>query len=76
MAWITDPKDGKASITLTLVVISFAAAIIGAGLEIAGVTKTTSILMELFVGNLATYLGRRLSFGGKVGSSESTGENK
>jgi hypothetical protein len=77
MAWMSDPSNGnKPSVTLTLTFVAFIAALIGAGLEIAGVTKGTSILTELFVGNLAAYLGRRMSWGGKSFSSESTGENK
>lgn len=68
--WIVDPDKKVASVTLTLLMISFTALMIGAGLEIAEVTKTTSVLAETFYGCLATYLGRKMSFGGKAYSSE------
>lgn len=76
MGWLVDPTTNTKSVTLTLMVIAFTAAMIGAGLEIAAITKTTSILMEMFVGCLSTYLGRRITFGKNTGSSEPTTENK
>lgn len=68
--WIVDPVSKLASVSLTLVVISFGALLIGAGLEISEVTKTTSVLSETFYGCLATYLGRRLSIGTKQFSGD------
>ena len=60
-------EDGDKSVTLTLLIASFAALLIGAGLEMAGIIKSTSILPELFYANAALYAGRK--FQGKSGSN-------
>lgn len=76
--YLKDPVNKQPSVTLTLVVISFAIAVIAAGLEISGVTKGTSIVLELFVGNLSVYIGRRLTFSNKTYGPETAtnGESK
>lgn len=64
--WVKDPKDENApSVTLTLMVVSFLLVVAVGGLHLAGIVKETSIFLELFYGSLATYLGRRMSFGSK-----------
>lgn len=74
--WLPRPSDDK-SVTLTFCVVFGAALLVAAGLEVAGVTKGTSILLEAFVGCLATYLGRKLQFKGQTYSSDNNqGESK
>ncbi len=68
--WLVDPKTKKVSVSLTMLVISFAALLIGCGLEMAEVTKSTSVLVEIFYANVALYFGRRFSFKGQAFSSE------
>ena len=59
MFWISDPKTKESSTSVTLVVVSFAVAIIAIGLEISGVTHTLSGSMELFYACMANYFGKR-----------------
>lgn len=73
--WISDPVAKVPSVTLTFAVVFGVALLIAAGLEVAGLVKSTSILLEAFVGTLATYLGRRISWGSKSYSAESTQSN-
>lgn len=75
--WLKREKKDE-SVTLTLTVISFIALLVACGLEIAGVVKSTSVLLELFGANVAMYLGRRISIGNKVfdGSKEKENESK
>lgn len=72
--WMKDPKDGKPSITLTFTTVSFILLIIGCGLEMAGLTKGTSQLFELFGGNLAAYVGRRVTWGTKSFGADGDGK--
>lgn len=66
-------EEGDKSVTLTLLLASFVALLVGAGLEMAGVIKSTSILPELFYANAALYAGRK--FQSKT-ASISLDENK
>lgn len=68
LIWINDPKDGKDSVTLTIVVLSTVAMIVSIGLELMGKAKGTSLITDFFWGSLATYLGRRIGFGNKGAS--------
>lgn len=78
MQWMNDPNTKLPSVSLTYTFVFGLALIIAGGLEVAGITKGTSIFLEAFVGTLATYLGRRLSWGNKTYSAETTqqGESK
>ena len=57
--WVVDPKDGKSSVSLTLVVITFLICIIASGLEIAKVSSGTSMAFELFGAACGLYWGRK-----------------
>lgn len=59
--WIIDPKTKEPSISLTMVVVMGVLCIIGAGLEMSGVVKSTSILMELFLTSCGLYFGRKFT---------------
>lgn len=72
--WLIDPVNGKKSVTLSLVVLASLCIVVAGGLEVAGLTKTTSIFPELLYSSLATYLGRRLNIGSKSFSSEKAEE--
>ena len=74
--WIVDPKTKETSVSLTLLVVCFAATIIAAGLQVAGVVQTTGIFMELNLSCIALYFGRKINFGGKTYSSEQAEEIK
>lgn len=60
--FIPDPKDNKPSVTLTMMIASFALCLIGSALEMFGFVKSTSMLMEMFMTTSAIYLGRRTSW--------------
>lgn len=66
--WIEDPKTKEPSISLTIVVITGILCLIGAGLEMGGVVKSTSMLMELYLTACGLYFGRK--FTGAKGSLE------
>jgi len=66
--WLTDPKTGQPSVSLTLSVLSFIACIIASGLEMAKIIDNTSLVLEMFLANLALYLGRRWT--GRTGTLE------
>ncbi len=70
MKFFSDPKDGKPSVSLTILVVSFILLIIAGGLEIFEVTKSTGPFMELVLSAFALYFGRRFSFKGQSYSSE------
>ena len=56
---------GKPSTTQTMLILSFILMVVGAGLEMFGHVKTTSILPEIFYTCAAMYTGRRFKFGDK-----------
>lgn len=62
--FITDPKDGKKSVSLTLLVVSFVALLVGCYMELAGKSKGLSGLQELFFTTAALYFSRRVSVKG------------
>lgn len=57
--WIVDPKDGKPSVSLTMVVVAFLVCVISAGLEMTKIASTTSITFELFGAACGLYWGRK-----------------
>lgn len=71
LLWIADPKTKEGSISLTLLMVTFIAALVACGLEVAGVIKSTSSIVELFYANVALYFGRRFNMNGKSFASES-----
>lgn len=72
LPWIIDPKTGESSVSLTMLVVTFVLVLVAVCLSMAGVIKDTSIVTELFYGNLALYFGRRLSFSNKTPTTEVT----
>ena len=77
MMWPIDPKDGKPSVSLALVVLSTVAMMGAIALDLMGKAKGTTLVTDFFWGSLATYMGRRLTFGkGQVVGPTETGETK
>ena len=68
--WVVDPKDGARSVSLTFLVVSFSALVIGSGLEMAKVVESTGGLVELFGICAGLYFGRK--FQTKSGSTLET----
>lgn len=70
--YLVDPKDGKQSVTLTFLVVSF---LLIAGFSVANVldhAKDPEPLMQLFYACAALYFGRRVSLGNKTFSGKDT----
>lgn len=71
--YLTDPKNGLPSVTLTIMMVSFLVAVVAISLNIAKVTDNTSSSMELFLTTAGIYLGRRFTYkGNAVGSDDAT----
>ncbi len=73
-----DPITGKASVTLTMMILSFNTALLGQlgkFSKILGETDMTSA-MSLFVATSALYLGRKLQSDGKTINVEAPQEGK
>ena len=71
--YLIDPKNGKKSVTLTFLVISF---ILFAGFSAAnalGYAEGVGSFPELFYANTALYFGRRMKIGSKVFSVDQDG---
>lgn len=74
--YFIDPKNGKKSVTLTFLIISF---ILFAGLATAqaiGRAESIGALDELFYACAALYFGRRAKVGSKVFSVDQKGSEK
>lgn len=68
--YITDPKDGKPSVSLTMLAVSFFTVL---GFSISSVldySKEPGPLMELFYATAALYFSRRVTIGSKSFSSK------
>ena len=75
---IHDPKSGKASVTLTMMFLSFNTALLGQlgkFTKLLGDVDMTSA-MSLFVATSALYLGRKLQSDGKNATVEKEEGNK
>jgi hypothetical protein len=57
--WIIDPKTKEASVSLTILMVSFVVCVVSSGLEMAGVIKSTSMSFEMFGAASGLYFGRR-----------------
>lgn len=64
--YLNDPKDGKPSVSLTLLMVSFLGVLVAASLQLAKVTDSTSVMTEVFYSTLALYFGRRFTVGSKT----------
>lgn len=74
--FITDPRTKEPSVSLTLLLVTFASVLLAACLQMAGVISDTSVLTELFYANSALYFGRRFTFKNNNYSSEKTEGSK
>lgn len=74
--FVKDPVTGAESVTLTLTIVAFLATLVMGVLESIGKVQSTSILLELFWGTAAMYLGRRWAFKGKNVESSSNSQEK
>lgn len=61
MNFIKDPKTKKQSVSLTLLLIAFAALVVSGILEMFDVIETVSIFESLFLTCSGLYWGRRIS---------------
>lgn len=74
--WLTDPKTKEASVSLTMLIITFVGSLIAATLHMLGKVDDTSIMTDLFYANTALYFGRRFSIKNKDYNSEKTEGSK
>jgi hypothetical protein len=72
--YLVDPKTNIKSVSLTLLVVSFTATIIAAGLQIAGAVGNVSVLVELTLSTAALYFGRAMTFKGQTYSASKAEE--
>lgn len=63
--WLRDPSNNQPSVTLSLLIVSFVAALGASALHAAGQLQSTSSFVEILYSMSAIYLGRRISIGGK-----------
>ena len=63
--WSKDPKDGKESVSLTLLQITFIGCIIGAMFESVGYIKSSGVMSELFYSMVGLYFFRRATIKSK-----------
>jgi hypothetical protein len=61
MLYLTDPKDGKPSVSLTIVLISLLFLLTCGILDLLGKVEGTSIALEFFIIACSLYFGRRMS---------------
>ena len=73
MKWMVDPKNGKQSVTLTLMIISFILLVAGVIAMIFGKIDSIGPLLELYVTNTVLYYGRRAKLKTKNLSVEQEG---
>ena len=64
--YLKDPKDGKKSVTLTFLLISFFLFSGFASAGALGYVKDVNALSELFYASAALYFGRRVRVGNKI----------
>ena len=72
--FIIDPKDKMPSVSLTLLLATFALLVTASGLQIAGVVSNLSELPSLFWGCLSLYFGRRLNISGRSFASSTSND--
>jgi len=74
--WISDPKTKEPSVSLSMLCVSFVAALVAMGLHMAKVIDDTSVATELLYSTTALYFGRRFSIKGNDYNSEKTEGSK
>lgn len=61
--WIKDPGTGKASVSLSLLILSTILLIIGIALDYSRGIKSSELLSEFFLTSVSLYFGRRVKWG-------------
>lgn len=74
LAFVEDPVTNKPSVSLTNLVLSILFLLVAGGLDLAGITKGTSIALEYFGVSSALYFSRRINLNGRNFAAE--GEKK
>lgn len=72
--WVPDPKDGKPSVSLTLLLFSALMFFIANTLLMLGKVNTIGFILEFTYSCIALYAGRRFTFSGKQFSSDKAEE--
>lgn len=72
--FVISPKTGQPDVSLTLLVVTFLGAGLGAILQMAKIVDNASIALELFYASSALYFGRNLNI--SKDKSISAGESK
>lgn len=72
--FVDDPVTKQKSVSLTLLVYTFAATMLAGALHMAGVVSQTSLFSEILYSSTALYFGRRMSISGKSFSSDKAEE--
>lgn len=76
MKYLIDPKDGKPSVSLTMMVVGLVLIIASGVAQVLGAISSLGPFPELFYSSVALYFGRRFSIAGKTyESSEPEKEN-
>lgn len=62
--YLKDPRSGQKSVSLTLMMVSFASVLVCSFAHMAGKLDSTGPLLELFYATAALYFGRRFKHKG------------
>ena len=72
LPFVVDPKTKDASVSLTLLTVSFIAAMTAAWMHMFNKIDDTSIIIEIFYASCGLYFGRKININGKTFSSDVT----
>lgn len=61
MIWPVDPKTKEPSVSLAILIVATAAVLVSIGLNLAGIAKSTDLVMEFFLGAAGLYWGRKFT---------------
>ena len=70
MLYLNDPKDGKPSVSLSLLLVSFILAVGFGAAQALGKTQSMGPLLEIFYSMTCLYFGRRFTFKGQQYTSD------
>lgn len=59
--WLTDPKTGEKSVSLTILIVATVGIVAAIGLQIAGLAKDVSLAQEWWFGAAGLYWGRKFT---------------
>jgi hypothetical protein len=66
--WVTDPKTGEKSVSLTVLALSTVVMVVAIGLQLSGIAKDVSLATEWWFGAAGLYWGRKFTTSkGQVG---------